>query len=725
MPISIEAVSDQHVIRSSSGGLVSAVDSYLTGEGQGQFDEVYWAGIAVCSESVWNRLDYKQQSSYTMLPIFAERKAYDAYYNGFSNSCLWPLFHYFPSISEFTLSHFTAYIKISELFAEKLATQCKPGDVVWIHDYHLLLLPEMLRKLVPGITIGFFLHIPFPSFELFRLMPRKWQARLLEGMLGADLIGFHTIDYVRHFLESVRAVLKLEQDGAMITFGIRKVKAEVFPIGIDFDKFHHAYDVPEIVERRTALLEEFKGKKLIFSVDRLDYTKGVSHRLRAYEHFLINHPEYHGKVVFSIVIVPSRDTISKYAERKKMIDEFIGNLNSRFGTMFWQPVIYHYNHLSFEELLALYTTCDMALITPLRDGMNLVAKEFVASRKDNLGVLVLSDMTGAARELQDALIINPNDTEEIADCILQGLEMSAEEQSRRMRVMQGRVRDYNVSVWAGDFFKQLHEVKSIQLEFEFKFLDQDARMHMLDKYRQSRSRLLLLDYDGTLVPFSAQPADALPPESVLQLLERLLQDKRNHIYIISGRDSTTLERWLGHLPVNLIAEHGLKLKSVDKEWITEAAGDTVWHQEINAIMDAYVVRCPRSFVEQKDFSIAWHYRNADDVQGQMRAKELVAELQAVTQEKSLGVLNGNKVVEVRTKGVDKGTAVAKLVESGHFDFVLAIGDDVTDEDMFRQLALSEQAFTIKVGNAKSFAKYNLHTPYMVHSLLEMLGHAKN
>lgn len=712
-------------MRPSSGGLVSAVDSYLNSQGRGHFDEVYWAGVAGCSEQVWSRVRKPNDSPYTMLPIFAERKTYDAYYNGFSNSCLWPLFHYFPSIAEFSLPHFTAYVEMNRLFAEKLAAQCSRDDVVWVHDYHLLLLPDMLRKLVPGITIGFFLHIPFPSFEILRLMPRKWQAEILNGMLGADLIGFHTIDYAQHFLESVRAVLKVEPDGPMVSHQNRKAKVEVFPISIDFGKFHAAYDEPEITRRRAALRTEFAGKKLIFSVDRLDYTKGVSHRLKAYEHFLTQHPEYHGKVVFSIVVVPSRDTISKYSERKKLIDEFIGNLNSRFGNMFWQPIIYHYNHLSFEELVAMYTTCDMALITPLRDGMNLVAKEFVASRKDGCGVLVLSDMAGAARELQDALIINPNDTEEIAGCILQGLEMAPEEQSRRMRAMQEQVRSYDVAVWAEDFFRQLQEVKKLQMEFEYKFLDHTTMMQLLEQYRLADNRLLLLDYDGTLVPFASQPLQAAPQQPLLDLLDALAADPRNHLYIISGRDSATLERWLGHLPVNLIAEHGSKAKAVESGWTAEATADDGWHREVKSIMDGYVVRCPRSFVEQKEFSIAWHYRNADPTQGNMRAKELVGEMQSLAPGKGLGVLNGHKVVEVRSKGIDKGTAVVKLLGQRDYDFLLAIGDDVTDEDMFRQLAADARAFAIKIGNAKSFAKFNLHTPYMAFSLLELLSHTKN
>jgi len=475
-----------------------------------------------------------------------------------------------------------------------------------------------------------------------------------------------------------------------------------------------------VVRRRAELLHEFNGKKLLFSVDRLDYTKGVSHRLRAYEHFLINHPEYHGKVVFSLVVVPSRDTITKYAERKKLIDEFIGNLNSRLGTMFWQPVIYHYQHLSFEELMALYSSCDMALITPLRDGMNLVCKEFVASRKDGRGVLVLSDMTGAARELQDALIINPNDTEDIADCILQGLEMPAEEQEQRMRTMQERVRRYDVTAWAEDFFHQLGEIKSLQMEFEYKFLDQESRLALLGAFRHSKRRVILLDYDGTLVPFASHPAKAIPQVALLELLHRLADDKRNQVYVISGRDSQTLDRWLGHLPVNLIAEHGAKWRSGTAEWSSAIARDESWHEAVDEVMIDYVVRCPHSFIEKKDYSVAWHYRNSDPIQGQMRAKELIRELQVIAQEMSIGVLEGNKVVEVRNTGFDKGTVVGRILENSSADFVLAVGDDVTDEDMFRRLALDDRAFTIKVGSDKSFAKYNLHTPYMVYALLELM-----
>ncbi|RYY51863.1 MAG: bifunctional alpha,alpha-trehalose-phosphate synthase (UDP-forming)/trehalose-phosphatase, partial [Chitinophagaceae bacterium] len=368
---------------------------------------------------------------------------YERYYNGFSNSLLWPLFHYFPSFAEYDPSFFDAYITVNRAFYRALAAEIKPGDVVWIHDYHLLPLAGMLRDKFPDLTIGLFLHIPFPSYELFRVIPKRWQKALLEGMLGADLIGFHTAEYVAHFLKTVDMSLKTEHDEQYIQWGTRQVQVDAFPVSIDFEVFNSAFDHPGVDSLRLKY-QQMKGKKkMIFSVDRLDYTKGIYNRLIAYERFLQRYPEYKGNIVFVLVMVPSRDTITKYSEKKKLIDEFIGNLNSTVGDISWQPVIYQYDHLDFNELLALYTTCDLALITPLRDGMNLVAKEFVASRKDEKGVLVLSEMAGAAAELKEALLINPNDADELADNIAAGLGMSEEEQRSRMRSMRQLVQKYD------------------------------------------------------------------------------------------------------------------------------------------------------------------------------------------------------------------------------------------------------------------------------------------
>ncbi|WP_431210302.1 trehalose-6-phosphate synthase [Puia sp. P3] len=315
----------------------------------------------------------------------------------------------------------------------------------------------------------FFLHVPFPSYELFRLIPKQWQKDILTGVMGADLIGFHTIDYASHFLSSVEEVLKVEHDGQFLAWDNRKIKADAFPISIDYNLFHDAYDDPMVSEAREKYVELKGGKKMIFSVDRLDYTKGVANRLKGFQQFISNYPEYLEKVIFVLVIVPSRDSVVKYAERKKIIDESVGNLNSGLGNVVWQPIIYKYGHLDFNELIALYTACDLALITPLRDGMNLVAKEFVASRKDLSGVLVLSEMAGAAHELTEALLINPNDVIEIASAIKAGLEMSQRDQGERLQEMQDRISHYDVYVWATDFFNELKAVKDVQLSLRSNF----------------------------------------------------------------------------------------------------------------------------------------------------------------------------------------------------------------------------------------------------------------
>ncbi len=721
LPLTIEKKDNLYIPRQSSGGLISAVEAYLNSNGKYEFSEQLWAGVPGVEREVWDKTELAE-SHYQFMPIFTTDEDYEQYYNGFANSLLWPLFHYFPSYAEYEPAFFEAYLSVNKIFCETLSEKIREDDVVWIHDYHLLPLAGMLREKHPNITIGLFMHIPFPSYELFRVIPKKWQRALLEGMLGADLIGFHTSDYVAHFLKSVDVALKTTHDNQYIQWGTRQVQVDAFPISVDFSLFHDAFHQPTVQSLRKKYHAIKENKKMLFSVDRLDYTKGIHNRLVAYERFLQQHPEYRGKVVFILVVVPSRDAIVKYSEGKKMIDEYIGNLNSSMGTISWQPVIYQYDHLTFDELVALYTACDVALITPLRDGMNLVAKEFVASRQDQSGVLILSEMTGASAELTDALLINPNDTDEIADSIASALELAPDEQKSRLENMQQTIRKYDVNAWAVDFFGELKKVKSLQLKFEVKFLDNFGKAGILSKYESSEKRLLLLDYDGTLVNFSKIPSQASPNTELLQLLTDLCQDPKNEVYIISGRDSQTLGNWLGHLPIGLIAEHGAKHRHKQSKWSNEALAESItWKDKIEEIMQHYVVRSPNSFIEKKEFSLAWHYRNADPFLAARRARDLYEELVEYTLQMPLDVLNGHKVIEVRNRGINKGIAAARILEKDTYDFVLCIGDDQTDEDMFKILANRKGAYTIKVGHQASFAQYNLYTPFLVSSLLEMLA----
>jgi trehalose 6-phosphate synthase/phosphatase len=554
------------------------------------------------------------------------------------------------------------------------------------------------------------------------MLPRKWQQGILQGLIGADLIGFHTMDYASHFLQSIQLVLGLDNDRHVLQHDNRLIKVDVFPISIDYLHFNRAFDDDNVVTLRKSLVQKLNGQKIIFSVDRLDYTKGVHNRLKAYELFLDGHPEYLNKVVFVMVIVPSRDTISKYAERKRMIDELVSGINGRIGNVHWQPVIYRYNHLSFEEMVALYSACNLALITPLRDGMNLVAKEFVASRRDKKGVLIISEMAGAARELTDALCINPNDIIELAGAIKLALEMPEEEQRKRMDAMQRRVAHYNVQTWAEDFVSELRNIRQKQEAFRIFYLDDQSRRHLLDSYRSAAKRLFLLDYDGTLVPFTANPEDAVPGRALMKLIKSLSENKANDVYIISGRSSTWLDACFGQLPVNLIAEHGARTKEKEGGWTTAVQTQNEWKEAINQIMEMYVRRCANSTIEEKDYSIVWHYRNADAEQGKLRALELVGELTDYIHTGRLQVLTGNKIVEVRNSGIDKGMAIKKLLSQKHYDFIFAAGDDQTDEDMFKILTQKQNCFSIKVGTDASYAKYNLQTPQMIVSLLGALDH---
>ncbi|TSD67281.1 bifunctional alpha,alpha-trehalose-phosphate synthase (UDP-forming)/trehalose-phosphatase [Inquilinus sp. KBS0705] len=723
LPLTIEQNEQDIQLRQSSGGLVSAISAFLKKSSPDTFSEQIWAGFPDCNYDIWQRARGAIQSTrdYTYLPVFIEEELYQRYYQGFSNSLIWPLFHYFPSFAEYNDDYYNAYIRVNELFAEAVSQQVNNGDMVWIQDYHLLPLAAMLRRYHPTISIGFFLHIPFPSYELFRLMPKPWQHQLLKGMAAADLIGFHTIDYAADFLACIANVLKIEHDGQFFRFEERLVKADAFPIGIDFDQFHEAAGSEEVSRIRQQYIALKGPQKMIFSVDRLDYTKGLHNRLKGYHRFLTQHPEYIGKVMFVLVVIPSRDEIDKYSENKRIIDEYIGNLNGSLGDISWLPVRYHYNHLPFEELVGLYTACDLALITPLRDGMNLVAKEYVASQNDGKGVLILSEMAGAARELTDALLINPNDTKEMADAIKTGIEMSESEQRDRMAAMQKVVKKYNINAWANDFFATLGEVIKQQGSLETKFLDNFSSVGLLDAYARSSRRLLLLDYDGTLIPFSKEPSEAIPDPILLQTLKDLSADKRNHIYIISGRDSESLEKWLGHLEVGLIAEHGAKIKNIGRGWQNEAfRADEDWMAKIRPLMELQSDKCVRSFIEEKEFSLAWHYRNAELVHGGLMAKELFNRLLNATANLPVNVLAGNKVIEVRPNGIDKGSAVTKLISEQSYDFILCLGDDKTDEDMFKILASVDVAYTIKVGQDASFAKYNIQSPHVVRTFLQTI-----
>jgi len=721
LPFSLDRDGDKLSIRQSSGGLVSAIKSYFeSNTNKDQLSEKLWMGVADFPQEDWDQAvaSHAARQDFGIIPLYVDKELYDNYYNGFSNSVLWPLFHYFSSLVEYESKFFDAYVQVNQQFAEKLAPLLQPDDQVWIHDYQLLLLPHMLRQKKRDATIGFFLHIPFPSYEIFRLLPTEWKKTLLQGVMGADLIGFHTYEYVQHFLQSVKMFLGVESYFHNLQYQDRLVRIDLFPIGIDYNKFYNAASDPEVLDMCNKIRNNLEDKKIIFSVDRLDYTKGLPNRLNGFEYFLDRYPEWREKMVFILNIVPSRSSIPAYLERKKMIEEKIGTINGRFSTISWQPVIYRYNHLSFKELIALYQAADVALITPLRDGMNLVAKEYVASCASGRGVLILSELAGAASELNEAILVNPTDTADVASSITRALAMPLYEQRNRLALMQRRLQEYDVIKWVNDFMDQLTQVKQEQKKQQVKVLDDKALTIIRRHYLNARNRCILLDYDGTLVPFSRLPSEASPDNAVRDMLSRLTSDERNHVIVISGRDLSSLDRWLGAMPLTLVAEHGASFKMRNGTWQQLVSVSDLWKDEIRRIMQLFVIRCAGSFIEEKTNTIAWHYRNTQTGLGFSRSRELLNTLSQLIQNTTLQVIDGNKVVEVRIAGFDKGATALKIVNEQDPDFVLCIGDDTTDEDMFK--ALEGEAYTIKVNNGASAAQYTILSQQQVLPLLNKL-----
>lgn len=659
------------------------------------------------------------------IPVFLEKEEYESYYEGFSNGTIWPLFHYFTEFTQYSHEQWEHYQQVNRKFASVVLENLDGVDKVWIHDYHLLLLPGMIKEARPDISIGFFLHIPFPSYEIFRILP--WRDTILSGLLGADLIGFHTYDYQRHFSSCVRRILGYDISMDKISLGNRVIKIDSFPMGIDFERFNNAAlhsikipdsDKPLIRREIDNYFSSDPERKLILSIDRLDYTKGIVHRLHAFEYFLEKYPQYIGKTTLILLSVPSRVSVLYYQKMKSEIDETVGRINGRFGLINWTPIWYFYRSFPFSDLVELYNACQIALLTPLRDGMNLVAKEYIATKTDNKGVLILSEMAGASREMSEAIIINPNNKEQIANSIFEAINMPEEEQIESNQILRNRLERYSVGRWATDFIHQLINTDKLQKTFSAKKLTQNLAENVIHRYSQSKKSLILLDYDGTLVGFKNNPEQASPDEMLYALLNKLAANKNVTLALVSGRDKETFMRWFGPKPYTLITDHGVWIRKKGDDFRMVEDIDPEWKDYIRPKIELYVDRTPGSFIEEKNFSLVWHYRKSDPELGAMRAIELKDELSTHCYDLNLEILEGKKVLEIKNRGINKGRAAQFLVTEADYDFILAIGDDWTDEYLFE--SLPETAITIKVGTGFTKALYKLDDHHAVRNFLNSL-----
>ncbi|ESW99391.1 hypothetical protein KL918_001678 [Ogataea parapolymorpha] len=441
----------------SSGGLVTALQGL-----KNPFRWFGWPGMSVDSEQGRQTVEQDLKEKFNCYPIWLSDEIADLHYNGFSNSILWPLFHYHPGEMNFDEIAWAAYLEANKLFCQTILKEIKDGDVIWVHDYHLMLLPSLLRdqlnkKGLPNVKIGFFLHTPFPSSEIYRILPVRKE--ILEGVLSCDLIGFHTYDYVRHFLSSVERILKLRTSPQGVVYNDRQVTVSAYPIGIDVDKFLNGLKTDEVKSRIKQLETRFgKDCKLIVGVDRLDYIKGVPQKLHAFEIFLERHPEWIGKVVLIQVAVPSRGDVEEYQSLRAAVNELVGRINGRFGTVEFVPIHFLHKSVNFQELISVYAASDVCVVSSTRDGMNLVSYEYIACQQERKGSLVLSEFAGAAQSLNGALVVNPWNTEELSEAIYEGLIMSEEKRMGNFQKMFKYIEKYTASYWGENFVKELTRV---------------------------------------------------------------------------------------------------------------------------------------------------------------------------------------------------------------------------------------------------------------------------
>ncbi len=719
LPLNVSVENGEVKVSPSVGGLATGMKSIHQNS---ESVWIGWAGIASDDLDAATEMKIKELSEKEKcIPVSLSEQELEEYYYGFSNRILWPLFHYFTEYAHFEGVFWETYKKVNEKFAEEVLKHLKPGDKVWVHDYQLLLVPQLIKEKRPDVSIGFFLHIPFPSYEVFRTLP--WREELLRGILGADLVGFHTYDYERHFLSSVSRVLRYDINISSIHSGNRLVKVDSFPMGIDYEKFHQAaidhFNKPE--EEKTSLqirMEQNKklvpDGKMILSIDRLDYTKGMAKRLKAFEYFLDKNPDYHEKVRLVMLAVPSRENVPQYKRLKKEIDELVGHINGKFSTVTWAPIWYFYRSLPFEELIELYTSSDVAFLTPIRDGMNLVAKEYIASRVDKTGVLILSEMAGVSHEMNDALLINPNDNHQMSEALKRALEMPVEEQISRNSIMQKRIKRYNVEKWASAFMEALTVAGKLKDEKMTRYLGYKNHDKVIADFKASKNKIFFLDYDGTLTGYHSDPEKAVPDAELYEILNRMIV-QNIEIVIISGRDRFFLEKHFGHLAISLVAEHGVWTKEINSEWKISQNLDKTWMESIRPIIENFVDRTPGSFLEEKEYSLVWHYRKAATGFGEIRANELNNVLTGLLANSQVAVMQGNKILEVKNGNIDKGNAANHFLNKP-YDFVFAIGDDWTDEYLFKQIP--QHAISIKVGTGDTAAKYYIENQTKVKDLLK-------
>ena len=685
LPIRLTVDRTSVQVQRSSGGLSAALDAV-----RGDATWVGWPG-GVVPPAMQKRVG-KRLAKDHLYPVFLSAEEEEDFYGKVCNDTLWPLFHYFQDRLRITPEAWTRYVEVNQRFADTIIEHCEPDSRVWVHDFHLMLVPAMLRAREPRLSIGFFLHIPFPSSEIYRLLPEREQ--LLRGVLGADYVSFQVGDYARHFRSSCLRMLGIDSEPDWLELDGRRVGIGVDPIGIDVDGFREVIADPETARLLADLEKQYEGRRLVLGVERLDYTKGIPQKLHAFERFLEQDPGRARTTTMIQVVVPSRLDSPEYRAQRDEIELLIARINGQFGRPGTTPVEYIHRDISKPALVALYRRADVMMVTALRDGMNLVAQEFVLCQSEPglpsrwRGALLLSELAGSAQVLPGALLVNPWSVEGVVEHLATALELSVRERQRRLETMSNRVEDLDSKRWAEGFLTRLGRYsRRERIARRPPTVDAAVEERIRKRFVRARARTIVLDYDGTLREFEIHPDLAQPTPEIRALLRSLAEVPNTSVHIVSGRRRRNLEQWFGRLPVHLCAEHGYLARAPGEEWRTLVDLDLSWLRPIERLLRRVAADVPGAHVERKSCSVAWHYRQAEPEYGQWRARELLNDLHQHLQNAPAEILQGHQVVEVRAQGVDKGLYVRSLFPEGKVvnHFVLGLGDDRTDHDLLDAL----------------------------------------
>lgn len=714
--------------------------------------------------------------TFKCVPAFIPPELFSKFYHGFCKQHLWPLFHYMLPLSpdlggRFDRSLWQAYVSVNKIFADKVMEVISPDDdFVWVHDYHLMVLPTFLRKRFNRVMLGFFLHSPFPSSEIYRTLPVRDE--ILRALLNSDLIGFHTFDYARHFLSCCSRMLGISYQSKRGYIGLeyygRTVSIKILPVGIHMGQLRSVLDLHETETRVTKLRDKFQGQTVLLGVDDMDIFKGISLKLLAFEQLLSQHPEKRGKMVLVQIANPARGRGKDVQEVRAETYATVKRINQNFGRTGYEPVILVDTPLQFYERIAYYVIAECCLVTAVRDGMNLIPYEYVICRQGTekldatLGLnptapkksmLVVSEFIGCSPSLSGAIRVNPWNIDAVAEAMDSALVFSEAEMQMRHEKHYRYVSTHDVAYWAQSFLQDLERACrdhvrrrcwgiGFGLGFRVIALDPSFRKlsveHIVSAYKRTKNRAILLDYDGTMTVRNSISKG--PNAEVVSILNNLCRDPKNIVFIVSGKDTKTLTLWFSSCEtLGLAAEHGYFVRpNHDAEWETcVAAVDFYWKQIAEPVMSLYTETTDGSFIDSKESTLVWNYQYADPDFGSCQAKELLDHLESVLANQPVTVKSGQYIVEVKPQAVNKGLVAERLLETMKKngtvpDFVLCIGDDRSDEDMFEVIMSSvasaslspvAEVFACTVGQKPSKAKYYLEDTNEILRMLQGLAAA--